>query len=99
MDQAKQLIDMAADAGADAVKFQLFTADALYPKSSPVHAILKSIELNRDWLPALAKHSRDRGVECFASPFDLKAVDAMADAGAPAYKVASSETTKLPLVR
>ncbi|MFA5974935.1 MAG: N-acetylneuraminate synthase family protein [Elusimicrobiota bacterium] len=99
LDQAKKLIEAAAAAGADAVKFQLFKADALYPKDSPVHAILKSIELSRDWLASLARHAAERGVECFASPFDLPAVDALETAGASAYKVASSEVTNLPLVK
>lgn len=97
-DQARRMIDAAAEAGADAVKFQLFSAQALYPQGGELFEIIKSLELPREWVPDLTRHAHDRGLDFLASPFDLDAIDVMAAADAPAYKIASSETTNLPLI-
>lgn len=97
-DTARRLIDAAADAGADAVKFQLFSARILYPQGGQLHDIINSLELPRDWVPELTRHANARGLMLLASPFDLEAVDVLASADAPAYKIASSETVNLPLV-
>jgi sialic acid synthase SpsE len=97
-DEARRLIDAAADAGADAVKFQLFSAAALYPQGGELHDIIRSLELPREWVGELGAQAASRGLALLASPFDLVAVDVLAAAGAPAYKIASSETVNLPLV-
>jgi sialic acid synthase SpsE len=73
MDTALRLIDVAADAEADAVKFQLFLADVLYPNGGELYDIFKSIELNVDWLPKLKQHATDRGIQLLASAFDRSA--------------------------
>lgn len=98
MDTALRLIDAAAEAGADAVKFQLFLAEKLYPGGGKMHDIFKSIELNREWLPKLSEHCAKRGVHFLASPFDLESVDLLVKIGSPAFKVASSETTSVGLL-
>ena len=98
LSQAKELIDVTAETGADAVKFQLFKADVLAPDVGEVHEAVKAAELPRQWVPELADYSRKRGLIFFASPFDDEAVDCLAAVGVPAYKVASSETTNLPLL-
>lgn len=105
---ARELIDIAADAGADAVKFQVFRASRLYPRSAgvsaylgdptPIFDIIARMEMPADWLPQLAAHCAERGVELLASVFD----EASADLVAPfvrAAKIASYEMTHLPLVR
>jgi sialic acid synthase SpsE len=99
MDTARRMIDVAADAGANAVKFQLFRADLLYPDGGELHDIFKSIELDPDWVPELARHARDRDVHFMASAFDTGSVDVLEATGAPAHKIASSETTNLKFVR
>ena len=99
MDTARRLIDECAEAGADAVKFQLFQAGNVYPEGSELYDIFKSIELSPDWLPDLRDHAVSRGVHFLASPFDDICVDRLVDVGVPALKVASSETTKLGLVQ
>src|SRR5690348_16911259 len=71
LDTARRLIDAAAECRADAIKFQLFKASALYPEGSSMYEIFKSVELNPDWVPILAKHASERGVTFFASTFDL----------------------------
>src|SRR5262249_33320494 len=70
LDTAYKLIDVASDAGANAVKFQLFQAAILYPNKGELYDIFKSIELNPDWLPKLQQHAKERGVHLLASAFD-----------------------------
>jgi len=109
--QAKKLIDVAANASVDAVKFQTFSADKIVAKVAPkagymkkvsekesVHEIFKRIELPREWHPELAKHAKRRGLIFLSSPFDEEAVDFLDGLGVPAFKVASGELTNLPFI-
>lgn len=95
---AKKLIDVAADAGANAVKFQLFRANHLYPDGGELYDIFKSIELDPDWVPLLADHAQKRGIHFMASAFDTVSLDALEAVDVPAHKIASSETTNLQFV-
>jgi sialic acid synthase SpsE len=106
---ARELIDVAAEAGADAVKFQTYTGAAIYSSKAPTFQYLKdarspqelleAIALPRDWQPKLASQARDRGLHFFSTPFDHEAVDALAEVGVPAMKIASFEIVDLPLIR
>lgn len=98
-DVAKRLVDAAVEAGADAVKFQLFDTRALYRPNHPLFALFKSLELPRAWVPRLMEHCRRRKICFLATPFDLGSVDLLHRAGVPAFKWGSSETTNLPLLR
>ncbi len=108
LEQAKRLIAVAAEAGADAVKFQTFRADALYPRSAgmtdylgdprSIHEIIKSLEMPVEWIPILAKEAEARGIAFISTPFDLAAVDALTPY-VPALKVASYEMTYHGLVQ
>lgn len=98
LDIARRLIDVAAESGAQAVKFQLFRAEALYPAGTEMYDIFKSVELNADWLEPLQAHAADRGVYFAASVFDLASLAALEAIGVPFHKVASSETTNLRLL-
>lgn len=98
LDTAKKLIDVAVAAKANAVKFQLFRANLLYPNGGELHDIFKSIELDPDWVPHLARHAEDQGIHFMASAFDMQSVDVLEAVNAPAHKIASSETTNLALV-
>lgn len=95
LDKAKNLIEVAADAGVDAVKFQLFRADVLYPNHDGLYAIFKSLELDAEWVPQLTRYAEERGVHFLASAFDRGSVNVLEVAKAPAHKIASSETTNL----
>jgi len=105
---AVALIDVAAQAGADAVKFQMFRADALYPPNAgvidearigaPIHQALSALELPERWLPTLRDRARDRGLEFLVSVFDEQSADA-ADPYVSAFKIASYELTHHPLIR
>ncbi|HCP00617.1 MAG TPA: N-acetylneuraminate synthase, partial [Rhodospirillaceae bacterium] len=98
LDTARRLIDIAVDAGADAVKFQLFRADILVPDGGEIHAAFKAAELNPDWVPVLSDHAHDRELIFMASAFDTGSVQVLEDIGVVAHKIASSETTNLALV-
>jgi N,N'-diacetyllegionaminate synthase len=99
LDQAKQLIEIAAKAGADAVKFQLYVADDLYSEDSPVYEAVKATELQHGWLHKLSRHAVENSLLFFASPFSTKAVDLLQEVDVPVYKIASSETVKLDLLK
>lgn len=107
---ARELIDVAAHAGADAVKFQTYTGSGLYSTKTPrfeylgderrsPQELLDAIALPREWQPELADHARARGIEFFSSPFDAEAVDSLRELGVPAMKIASFEIVDLPLIR
>ncbi len=98
LDTAKRLIDVASESAADAVKFQLFRAEALYPPGTKMYEIFKSVELSADWLVPLSEHARDAGVHFTASAFDTHSLAALEAIGVPLHKVASSETTNLRLL-
>src|SRR5947208_1160802 len=62
--KAHALVDVAADAGADAVKFQIYTADGLYSRATPVFPgetrrpwdVIREVEMPREWEPELQAH-------------------------------------------
>lgn len=103
LDQAKKMIDVAAEAGADAVKFQLFRARTLYPNKSikvkylknmgvdeDLYSIIKRFEVPYEWIKELYKHSVDNAIEFMATPFDMEAVKLL-DPYVTTFKVASYE--------
>jgi sialic acid synthase SpsE len=104
---AKEMIDVAADVGADAAKFQIYSADTLYSARDDAEAgydgssltgLIKSVETPRDWLPELSDYCKKKNILFFATPFDMAAVDEL-DAVSELFKIASSELVDLPLIR
>ena len=98
LDTAYRLIDVAVEAGADAVKFQLFRADVLCTPGTDGYEIFKSVELDPDWVGSMFAHAEAHGIQFMASAFDRQSVDVLDAVGVSAHKVASSEATNLPLV-
>ncbi len=108
---ARELIDVAAEAGADAVKFQTYSGDRIYSRKTPKFAyladitdkppaeLLEDIALPREWQPELAEHAAARGLHFFSTPFDHEAVAELDAIGVPVFKVASFEIVDLPLIR
>ncbi len=108
---AKELIAVAAEAKADAVKFQTYSAETLYSKKTPrftylegltdksTWQLIKDIELPREWQAELAEEARKRGLLFMSTPFDHRAVDELDALAVPAFKIASFEIVDLPLVR
>ena len=94
-EKACKLIDIAKDAGADAVKFQLFKADALYPNKDDLYEVFKAIELDEKWIPKLKEYSSKIKIDFFASAFDPSSLEILEKNNVIAHKIASSETTNL----
>ncbi len=104
----RQLIDAVAKAGWDAVKFQLFRADWLYPKNCGVietpegavdfYEVLARAELPPEWLPELRQYAEARGLGFLCTPFDELAVATLDELEVDAFKIASPELNHLPLL-
>ena len=107
--QAKELINTAARAGADAVKFQLFRASKIYPPNAgkiptpqgklDLYKFFEQVELSFKWLPILKKYVESKGLVFIVSPFDERAVDELAKVNVAAYKIASPELNHIPLLK
>ena len=89
-EKAYKLIDLAKDAGADAVKFQLFKADALYPKKDDLYEIFKEIELDETQIPKLKEYCSKIKIDFLASAFDLLSLEVLEKNNVIAHKIASS---------
>jgi len=113
-DIALQIVEAAADAGADALKLQTYTPESLSidveneyfkPREDGLWEGMRPYELYEEactpyeWQPKLKEHAENRGLDCFSSPFDRDAVDFMEEMDMPAYKIASLEINDLPLIR
>jgi len=113
IERAFRLIDAAAEAGADAVKLQTYTADTItIDHDGPgfrlegglwdgrtLHDLYREAHTPWDWHGPLFEHAKRRGISIFSSPFDGTAIDLLESLGAPAYKIASFELIDLPLIR
>ncbi len=100
---ALDMISMAADAGADAVKFQSLRFDRLYDpdgESAEFRDWFRQIELDEVWYPQLNDRARSAGVDFLSSPTYVEAIDLLVACGVPALKLASPQVQgNLPLVR
>lgn len=110
---AKQLVEVAAAAGADMVKFQTFSADRLATStaskaqyqtqfagnSESQHAMLSRLELSSEMHDLLVEHCRCHCVDFFSTAFDVKSLDFLAELGLNRVKIPSGEITNLPYLR
>ena len=104
--QAERLIEAAAEAGADAVKFQTHIAEAEMLPSTPTpphfdeprFEFTQRMELDADDHRRLKAFAEARGLLFFSSPFSVEAVALLEQVGVPAYKIASGEVTNPPLL-
>lgn len=111
---AKQLIDVAAEAGVDYVKFQTFKAEKVISKnaikadyqivntengSESQLDMVKKYELDKDTHIELINYCDTKKVKFLSSPFDLESIDLLADLGIDLFKIPSGEITNLPYLK
>ena len=104
---AKELIDVAVDAGADAVKFQTFRAGDMYVEDSgeveyldddrSIYEIIESMEMPYQWIPELHEYCHDQGVQFLSTPFDERSARELEEY-VPAWKVASYTSSHVPFL-
>lgn len=111
LDIARQLIDIAADAGADAVKIQTFKAESLIVEGTKTVAyqqknstegdqykLLKSLELSQSDHYELVSYCLQRGIEFMSTGFDLESLRFLVELGIKRIKIPSGEITNSQLV-
>jgi N-acetylneuraminate synthase len=110
---AKKLVDVACEAGVDAVKFQTFKADKLVTKKAEKaeyqkkntnnnetqYQMLKKLELAYDDHKELISYCEKKDIMFISTPFDIDSVDLLEDLGVELYKVGSGDLTNMPLLK
>lgn len=115
LERALKIVDAAVEAGADAVKLQTYTADtltidkndgeffiqdkkSLWEGESLYHLYEKAYT-PWEWQEKIFAYCRERGIDCFSTPFDDTSVDFLEKLNPPCYKIASFENVDLPLIK
>ena len=110
LDRAKQLIDAAAKAGADLVKFQTFSADRLVTRTATKavyqtqttditesqYEMLRRLELSSDMHQELIARCANQNIGFFSTAFDIESIDLLVSLGQDHFKIPSGEITNLP---
>jgi N-acetylneuraminate synthase/N,N'-diacetyllegionaminate synthase len=112
LDLAERLVDAAAAAGADAVKFQTWKTDELVTRSAPLaeyqrgdgpaktqYDLLRELELDEAALGSLKARAESRGLLFFSTPDEESSADLLERLDVPAFKIGSGEVTNLRLLR
>ncbi len=114
MDTARRLIDVAANAGADYVKFQTFKSEKVISKTAKMAdyqiantggneksqlEMVKKYELNKAAHIELIKYCESRNIKFLSSPFDLESIDLLVELGVDILKIPSGEITNLPYLK
>ncbi|MDX9931207.1 MAG: N-acetylneuraminate synthase [Bacteroidales bacterium] len=114
IEMAKQLIDAAAAAGADFVKFQTFKADKLVSKSAKKadyqqrnindgndlqFDMLQKLELNEEMHYELIAHCKKCGIQFLSTGFDIDSIDFLNQLNIPFFKIPSGEITNKPYLQ
>jgi N,N'-diacetyllegionaminate synthase len=113
MTMAKKLVDAAADAGADLVKFQTFKAETLVTQSAKKaeyqkiltgegesqFEMIKKLELDRTAHEELIQYCKIKNIQFLSTAFDHDSIDLLAELNIPFYKIPSGDITNLPYLR
>ena len=112
LDMARELVEVAKAAGADAVKFQTFRAEKMISRLAPKAEyqiattgdtqsqleMVQRLELDAAAHAQLRSHCRDRHIEFMSTPFDSESVDLLVNLGVARLKIPSGEITNAPLL-
>ena len=108
--KAHVLIDEAAKAGADAVKFQIYQTDEIVSPNSPLadyqrqageenqYDMVKRLELPKEDFRTLKEYAESKGLDFITTPFDADSANFLADIGVKMMKIPSGEITNLPFL-
>ncbi len=113
IETAKKMVDVAADAGADYVKFQSFKAEKLVSvyaekadyqkqttdKQESQLEMIKKLELDADAHKELMDYCKTKGIKFISTPFDLDSIELLYDLGVDLYKIGSGEITNYPYLK
>ena len=111
--RAKKLVDAAAEAGVDFVKFQTFKADKIVTKAAErasyqdkntgdndsQYEMLKKLELSEDHHLELKKYCEEKSVRFLSTGFDLDSLEFLNKIGIQLFKIPSGEITNIPYLR
>ncbi len=107
---AKKLVDIAVEAGADAVKFQMRDFDTLYTDDAVNNtknedigtqyflSLIRDSELHHDHFKEVADYCKQKGIIFMCTPWDLNSVNRLEAIGVPAYKIASADMVNFELL-
>jgi len=108
LEQAKQMVDLARETGADAAKFQSFLPEKIIARTGfekrvsfqsrwrkSVWDVYAAAAFPREWHREIAEYCRKVGIDFMSSPYDREAVDLLEEIGVPAYKIGSGEIDNL----
>ncbi len=98
-EKAIDLVRAAKQAGADAVKTQVWTTEEVYARSDPRFDTIKRLELNRDQVRAIKVACDAIGIEFFATPDDMEWARFLKEIGVKRMKTSSQDVTNLPFLR
>lgn len=112
IETAKRLVNVAFEAGVDAVKFQTFKAEKLVTKnaekakyqmnnidSGNQFDMLKKLELSFENHMILKEYCEEKGIMFISTPFDFESVDLLEKLNVPLYKISSGDLTNIPLLK
>lgn len=115
LERALEIVNAAAEAGAQAIKLQTYTADTMTLainegdffiddeqslwNGNSLHELYRLAHTPWEWHAPIMQRAREVGMLCFSTPFDESAVDFLERLEVPAYKIASFEMVHLPLIR
>lgn len=115
LELALKIVDAAAEAGADALKLQTYTADTMTidlaegdfyisdPKNlwygETLYSLYQKASTPWEWHNAIFDRCRERGIQGFSTPFDATAVDFLEDLNVPMYKISGFENGDIPLLK
>lgn len=113
--RARQIVEMVAEAGADAIKLQTYTADTMTIRSNApeftinnkeslwygrtLYELYQEAHTPWEWHQELFDYARKLGLIAFSTPFDATAVDFLTSLSVPMFKIASFENTDYPLIK